>query len=247
MNPEQVKRFNSLYERHLRLLTLQGKSQKTIDAYSRAIRRIRDYFDCCPDQLTPEQLETYFAKLVETHSWSTVKIDRNGLQFFWRYVLKRDWDWIKIIKPPKIQTIPDILTPTEIERIIGKTRKLRYRVFLLTTYSLGLRLEETLSLHVGDIDAGRKRVHVRRGKGHKDRLIPLPDLTLKGLRELWRKHRHPDLLFPNAKGSLKTIQQATTHMGRGGTQNAMKKVVAECGIKKKYRFIPFDTASPRIF
>ena len=93
MNPEQVKRFNSLYERHLRLLTLQGKSQKTIDAYSRVIRRIRDYFDCCPDQLTPEQLETYFAKLVETHSWSTVKIDRNGLQFFWRYVLKRDWDW----------------------------------------------------------------------------------------------------------------------------------------------------------
>jgi integrase len=247
MNPEQVKRFNSLYERHLRLLTLQGKSQKTIDAYSRAIRRIRDYFDCCPDQLTPEQLETYFAKLVETHSWSTVKIDRNGLQFFWRYVLKRDWDWIKIIKPPKIQTIPDILTPTEIERIIGKTRKLRYRVFLLTTYSLGLRLEETLSLHVGDIDAGRKRVHVRRGKGHKDRLIPLPDLTLKGLRELWRKHRHPDLLFPNAKGSLKTIQQTTTHMDRGGAQNAMKRVVAECGIKKKYRFIPFDTASPRIF
>jgi len=247
MNPEQVKRFNSLYERHLRLLTLQGKSQKTIDAYSRVIRRIRDYFDCCPDQLTPEQLETYFAKLVETHSWSTVKIDRNGLQFFWRYVLKRDWDWIKIIKPPKIQTIPDILTPKEIERIIGKTRKLRYRVFLLTTYSLGLRLEETLSLHVGDIDAGRKRVHVRRGKGHKDRLIPLPDLTLQGLRELWRKHRHPDLLFPNAKGSLKTIQQTTTHMDRGGTQNAMKRVVAECGIKKKYRFIPFDTASPRIF
>lgn len=247
MNPEQVKRFNSLYERHLRLLTLQGKSQKTIDAYSRVIRRIRDYFDCCPDQLTPEQLETYFAKLVETHSWSTVKIDRNGLQFFWRYVLKRDWDWIKIIKPPKIQTIPDILTPKEIERIIGKTRKLRYRVFLLTTYSLGLRLEETLSLHVGDIDAGRKRVHVRRGKGHKDRLIPLPDLTLQGLRELWRKHRHPDLLFPNAKGSLKTIQQTTTHMDRGGTQNAMKRVVAECGIKKKYRFIPFDTASLRIF
>ena len=247
MNPEQVKSFNSLFERHLRLLTLRGKSQKTIDAYSRVIRRIRDYFDCCPDQLTPEQLETYFAKLVETHSWSTVKIDRNGLQFFWRYVLKRDWDWIKIIKPPKIQTIPDILTPKEIEQIIGKTRKLRYRVFLLTTYSLGLRLEETLSLHVGDIDAGRKRVHVRRGKGHKDRLIPLPDLTLQGLRELWRKHRHPDLLFPNAKGSLKTIQQTTTHMDRGGTQNAMKRVVAECGIKKKYRFIPFDTASPRIF
>jgi len=67
------------------------------------------------------------------------------------------------------------------------------------------------------------------------------------LRELWRKHRHPYFLFPNASGSLKTIQQTTTHMDRGGAQNAMKRVVAECGIKKKYRFIPFDTASPRIF
>jgi integrase/recombinase XerD len=247
MDALEVNRFDRLYQRHLELLKLQGKSQKTIDAYSRAIRRIRDHFDCCPDQLSPEQLETYFSGLVDSHSWSTVKIDRNGLQFFWRYVLRRDWDWLRIIKPPKIKTIPDILTPAEIERIIGKTRKLRYRVFLLTTYSLGLRLEEALSLQIGDIDAERKRVHIRRGKGHKDRLVPLPDLTLQGLRELWRRHHHPDLLFPKATGSLQTIQQATTHMDRGGAQKAMKVVVAECGIKKKSPFIPSVTALPLIF
>lgn len=56
MNQTEVNRFNNLYQRHLRLLKLQGKSQKTIDAYSRAVRRIREYFDCCPDQLTLEQL-----------------------------------------------------------------------------------------------------------------------------------------------------------------------------------------------
>lgn len=233
MNPTEVNRFKELYQRHLRLLKLQGKSQKTIDAYSRAVRRISKYFDCSPDQLTPKQLEIYFGGLVNTHSWSTVKIDRNGLQFFWRYVLKRDWQWVNIIKPPKVNTIPDILTPVEIERLLGKTRKLRYRVFLLTTYSMGLRLEEALSLQVGDIDAGRKRVHIRRGKGHKDRLVPLPDLTLLGLRELWSRHRHPHLLFPNAIGSPETIQAAATHMDRGGAQKAMKTVVTECGIKKK--------------
>ena len=206
MNKTEVKRFNELYQRHLRLLKLQGKAQKTIDAYSRAVRRISKHFDCCPDQLTPEQLEIYFGKLVDTHSWSTVKIDRLGLQFYWRYVLKRDWQWVNIIKPPKVYTIPDILTPAEIEQLIGKTRKLRYRVFLLTTYSMGLRLEETLSLQVGDIDAARKRVHIRRGKGHKDRLVPLPDLALLGLRALWLKHRNPKLIFPNGKGSPKTIR-----------------------------------------
>ena len=104
MNPNEVNRFNELYQCHLRLLKLQGKSQKTIDAYSRAIRRVSEYFDCCPDQLTREQFEIYFAELVESHSWSTVKLDRNGLQFFWKYVLKKDWQWLTIVKPPKIHT-----------------------------------------------------------------------------------------------------------------------------------------------
>ena len=97
---------------------------------------------------------------------------------------------------------------------------------------MGLRLEEALSLQVGDIDAGRKRVHIRRGKGHKYLLVPLPDLALQALRALWRKHRHPFWLFPNANGSLKTIQQANNHMDRGGVQSAMKAVVAQCSIKK---------------
>jgi len=246
MNQTEVNRFKKLYQRHLRSLKLQGKSQKTIDAYSRAVRRISEHFDCCPDQLTPEQLEIYFGELVDSHSWSTVKVDRNGLQFFWKHVLKLDWQWLNIIKPPKIHTIPDILTPVEIEQLIGKTRKLRYRVFLLTTYSMGLRLEEALSLQVADIDTGYKQVHIRRGKGHKDRLVPLPDLTLLGLRALWSKHRHPNLIFPNAKGSLETIQQATTHMDRGGTQKAMKIVVTECGIKKKSLYTPFVTHLPPI-
>jgi integrase len=236
MNLTEVKRFEALYKRHLKLLKLQGKSQKTIEAYSRAVRRITKHFACCPDQLTMEQLENYFVELVDTYSWSTVKIDRLGLMFFWKHVLELDWQWLNIVKPPQIKTIPDILTPTEIERIIEATKKLRYRVFLLTTYSMGLRLEEALSLQVGDIDAGRKCVHIRRGKGHKDRLVPLPERTLEVLRMFWRTHRHPAMLFPNAKGSLQMIQQATTHMDKGGAQNAMKTVVADCNIKKKCQF-----------
>lgn len=246
MNQPEVNRFNKLYNRHQKTLKLQGKAEKTIDAYSRAVRRARDYFDCCPDKLKPKQLEDYFSDLVESHSWSTVKIDRLGLQHFWKYVLKKDWNWVDIVKPPQVKTIPDILTTDEVEKLIGATRKLRYRVFLLTTYSMGLRLGETLALQAGDIDAARKIVHIRRGKGHKDRLVPLPDQTLVGLRELWKRHRHPMLIFPNAKGSLETIRQAKTHMDRGGAQKAMKTVVDECGIKKKSPYIPFATVLPPI-
>ena len=247
MKPSEQNRFNRLYSKHLRALKLQGMSDKTLDVYARAVRRVADYYDCCPDQLTPEQLAAYFAALVESHSWSTVKVDRNGLQFFWKHVLKRDWSWVEIIKPPKIQSLPDILTLAEVEKLVGATRKLRYRVFLLATYSMGLRLGETLTLQVGDIDGQRKRVHIRRGKGHKDRLVPLPDLTHQALRAWWCKHRHPRLLFPSAVGSPERIRSATTHMGRGGTQAAMKVVVEQCQIKKKSLSIPCATVLPRIY
>jgi integrase len=244
MTATEQARYEELYTRHLRALKLQGKRDKTIDSYARAVRRVSSHFDCCPDQLTIEQLEVYFADLVDSHSWSTVKIDRNGLQFFWKYVLKTDWQWLNIIKVPKVQTLPDILTLNEVERLILATRQLRYRVFLLTTYSMGLRLSEALALQVGDIDAQRKQVHIRRGKGHKDRFVPLPDLTYHALRFLWQKHRNPCWLFPNALGSMESVAQATSHMDRGGTQAAMKAVVTQCGIKKKFQFIPYGTASP---
>lgn len=244
MDQAETNQFNELYQRHVRLLKLQGKSQKTIDAYARAVRRISKHFDCCPDQLTLEQREEYFSDLVESHSWSTVKIDRNGLQFFWKHVLERDWQWVNIIKAPKVRSLPDILTTIEVEQLIGATRNLRYRVFLLATYSMGLRLSETLALQVGDIDGKRKLVHIRRGKGHKDRFVPLPDLTYQALRALWCKHRNPCWLFPSAVGSPERIRNATTHMDCGGTQAAMKAVVDQCGIKKKSRFTPCATVLP---
>ena len=233
MNKAETNRFNDLYSRHQRSLKLQGYADSTRDSYARAVRRIKDYFDCCPDQLTVKQREEFFSQLVDTHSWSTVKLDRNGLQFFWKHVLKQDWEWVNIIKVPKVQSLPDILTISEVEQLIGATRKLRYRVFLLTTYSMGLRLGETLSLQVGDIDGQRKQVHIRRGKGHKDRFVPLPDLTYQALQFLWCKHRNPYWLFPKATGSPDAIRNATTHMARGSVQAAMKAVVAQCGIKKK--------------
>ncbi len=246
MIPTEQKRFDALYEQHLRGLKLHGYSASTIDVYSRAVRRLSGYYDCIPDQLSVEQLEVYFAALVDSHSWATVRVDRNGLQFFWKYVLKRTWDWLEIIKPPQVRTLPDVLTIGEVEQLIAAARKLRYRVFILTTYSMGLRLSETLALEVGDIDAEIHRVHIRRGKGHKDRFVPLPDLTYSALRALWSRHRHPHLLFPNAVGSPERIRTATTHMDRGGTQKAVKVLLNECGIKKRFPFIHCATALPPI-
>ncbi|MDQ6995948.1 MAG: tyrosine-type recombinase/integrase [Mariprofundus sp.] len=132
----------------------------------------------------------------------------------------------------------------EVNRLISAARKDRYRVFILTTYSMGLRLSETLSLEVGDIDGERHRVHIRRGKGHKDRFVPLPDVTYQALRLFWATHRNPRLLFPAFVGSAERIRQATSHMDRGGVQKAVKVLLAECGIKKRFRSTPCATALP---
>jgi len=246
MKPQETQRFEILYDRHLTKLKLQGKSQSTIDAYGRAVRRITQHFGCCPDQLNHAQLEDYFSNMIEKYSWSTIKLDRLGLMFFWKHVLKQDWQWLNLIKPPTVKSIPDILTREEIALLVHSARKLRYRVFLFTTYSLGLRLQEALSLQVGDIDAGRKRVHIRRGKGHKDRLVPLPDRTLNGLRLLWLEHRHPKLLFPSYQGKPENICKVQIHMNIGSTQQAMKAVVDSCNIKKKFPSTASGTVSPPI-
>jgi len=231
MNTAQQKRFNSLYQQHINALRRQGKAEQTIDAYSRAVRRISEFFDQCPDKLTQQQLKDYFSALVNSHSWSTVKVDRNGLQFFYKQVLDKRWVWVDIVKPPQQKVLPAILTLKEVERIINGTRELRYQTFLLTAYSMGLRLGEVLTLQVGDMDAGHMKVHIRQGKGRKDRRVTLPQRTLEALRTYWATHRHPSLLFPAGKTAV-VRHEATQVMNRSGLQRSFKVIARSCGINK---------------
>ena len=100
---------------------------------------------------------------------------------------------------------------------------------------MGLRLSEGLALKVGDIDAARQRVHVRDSKGNRDRLVPLPEVTLHVLRRFWQTHRNPELLFPNRHGGLQAAQLARTPLDRGGVQSALREVTQGCGLKKRLR------------
>lgn len=225
--------FNRQYEAHLKHLQLKGLQPKTIEAYARAIRRIGAYFDHRIDDLSEAQLLEYFTDCLETHSWSSVKHDLYGLKFFYAHVLRKPWVAPGLVKPPKSQRLPDIVTVAEAARLFDATRILSYRVFFFTLYSLGLRMGEGQRLQVGDIDAERARVHVRNSKGNKDRFVPLPDTTLDVLRDFWRVHRNPVWLFPSRRGGPREAARATTPLDRGGVQCALAKVVAQCGIQKK--------------
>ena len=225
--------FDRQYQTHLKHLKLKGLQPKTIDAYARAIRRLGEYFGQQIDDLTEAQLTTYFSDLIGTHSWTTVKLDLYGLKFYTTHVLKKPWVMPNLIKPPKSQRLPDIVTVDEAQRLFSATHILSYRVFYFTLYSLGLRLGEGLALKVGDIDAARMRVHIRDAKGNRDRFVPLPAATLTALRQFWQLHRHPELLFPNRHGGLKAAQRAKSPLDRGGVQTTLRRVAQGIGLKKR--------------
>ncbi len=190
--------FERQYQTHLKHLKLKGLQPKTIEAYARAIRRIGDYFDHQIDALTAAQLTDYFTDLVASHSWSSVKLDLYGLKFYYAHVLRQPWVAPGLIKPPRSQRLPDIVTVDEAQRLFAATRVVSYRVFYFTLYSLGLRLGEGLRLQVGDIDAARRRVHIRDAKGNRDRFVPLPQATHQILRRFWQVHRNPGCCSPIA-------------------------------------------------
>lgn len=224
--------FDRRYQSHLKHLKLQGLQPKTIDAYARGIRRMGEYFDYRIDELSEGQLTDYFSALIGSHSWSAVKLDLYGYKFYVTHVLRKPWIMPNLIKPPKVQRLPDIVTIDQAQRLFAATRILSYRVFFFTLYSLGLRLGEGLALTVADIDAQRRRVHVRDAKGNKDRFVPLPETTLSVLRRFWLTHRNPHLLFPSRRQGLPGAATATRALDRGSIQVALRRVVGDVGLKK---------------
>jgi integrase/recombinase XerD len=235
--------FDQNYQAHLKHLKLKGLQPKTIDAYARAIRRIGKRFDHQIDALSEQQLTDYFTELLASHSWSAVKLDLYGLKFYYAHVLRRPWVAPGLIKPPRGQRLPDIVTVAEAQRIFAATRVASYGVFFFTLYSLGLRLGEGLRLQVGDIDAVRWRVHVRDSKGNRDRFVPMPQATHQLLQRFWQVHRNPVLLFPNRHGGLKGAASATTPLDRGGVQTTLHCVIGTCGLKKRSHLTAFGIAT----
>jgi site-specific recombinase XerD len=233
-------KFKKYYQKHLKCLKLNGLQPKTIEAYCRAIRRIGNYFDCRIYNLSSDQLLDYFNALLDSHSWSAVKLDLYGLKFFYTKVLGKTWTDLPLVKPPKTKRIPDILSPKELNELFAATRILSYKVFFFTIYSMGLRLGEGINLTVGDIDSTHMRVHIRDGKGNKDRLVPLPTNTLQILKKFWKVHHHPRFIFPSRKRGVKNAHLVPVPLDRGGIQSAMKAVVTQLGIKKN--LMPFPAS-----
>jgi len=190
---------------HLRLIMLEelerrNYAQSTIRAYIRTVEHFAGHFHCPPDRLGPEHIRQYQAAMFRTWKLApnTVTQRLAALRFLYIQVLKRGWSVAETPYPKKVLHLPQILSQQEVARLIDATETPFQRILIMTLYATGARRAEVARLRVSDIDSERMVVHIRGGKGRKDRDVMLSPALLEELRTYWRElRRQPTLwLFP---------------------------------------------------
>ena len=226
--------MSELRKRMIECLQLRGLSERTQASYVRAVRQLAEHYHKSPDLITEEELRQYFLflKNVKHYSRSTATIAICGIRFFFERTLQREWTIFNLMRPAPEKKLPVILSRAEVRQILAAVRRPRYRVCLATIYSCGLRLQEGTNLHVADIDSARLMIHVRHGKGAKDRYVPLPERTLQLLRQYWQQHHNPGLLFPAEGRNHIDLARSTEPMSKSSVQDAFHAALQESGNNK---------------
>jgi len=226
MTPWQ-KRATPLIQRMAEDMTIRNLAQKTIDAYTYHVGRFATFLEKPAEQATPEDVRSFQLHLVEERKvgWSTFNQAVCGLRFLYRITLPRPWhvEMIPFGKRPK--KLPTVLCTNEVEQLLACVKSLKHRTLLLTLYAAGLRLGEATSLQIPDIDSQRMLLHINRGKGQKDRIVPLSPRLLSELREYWKQERPPTYLFPGR----------TPEVPLSGTtiQKMCKQAALKAGLSKR--------------
>lgn len=223
------------YQKAIDALQLNGLGERTQEAYVRALRMLCEFYHKTPDQISESELQQYFLHRKNRDRWSpnTMRICYCGIRFFFLHVLKRDWHTLDLVRAQSERRLPAVLSLEEVRAILGCVRTPHNRAFLSTVYACGLRLQEAQHLEISDIDSQRKMIHVHRGKGAKDRFVPLPESTLQCLRRHWVTHRHPRLLFPALGRGRNRAAQADMPMPKASVQGAFRQAKGEAGIQKR--------------
>lgn len=224
-----------LAQRMLQDLQLAGLGERTQESYLRAVRKFAQWLKKAPDTATENDLRRYLLFIKNDQLWeaNSLRVAYSGIKFFYTHTCPQAWATLTKLRVPHELKLPTVLTIAEVDQLLGAIRKPALQGFFWTVYSLGLRLQEALHLQVSDIHAGRMMVHVHRGKGHKDRFVPLPPQTLQLLRAHWTTHRHPLWLFPCEGRNHRQAPTATGPMSQTAVQGCIKKVVDQLGWAKR--------------
>jgi len=156
------------------------------------VMKLYEHYKCSPAKLSEQAIKSFLLHVISNQpavAASTYNVMIHGLKFFYEVVLDKKMVAIALPRKKEPQKLPDILSPAEVERIIKATRNLKHRTILIITYGAGLRASEVASLTVKDIDSDRSVIHIRQGKGNKDRYVMLSPFMLTSLRVYWKQCR----------------------------------------------------------
>jgi integrase/recombinase XerD len=216
-------------------LRLAGYAKRSSQSYVASVRRLQRFYNKPLEDITEEDLRQYWVACTEDFGWSaaTMRISYSGIKQFFTRTLVRDWDIFGQIHLKREETLPTVLSRDEVKLIIGTLPTLQSKTFYTTTYSLGLRLDEAITLAPSDILSDRGVVHVHKGKGARDRVVPLPQITLQMLRTYYRTHKNERWIFP-AMGHNhgKDASTARKHVSSCGVQGVLQRTLKRLGIKK---------------
>jgi len=226
--------MTALRQRMIEDLQLRGLSARTQTAYVRAVRQLAAHFHKSPDQISEEELRQYFLYLKQEKQAanSSCIVALCGIKFFYEHTLQRVWPTLDLIRPAQEQKLPVVLSVEEVRQVLGCLVRPHHRTCLNTIYACGLRISEGVQLPVTAIDSARMMVLVRKGKGGKDRCVPLPQRILEQLRQHWRRHRHPVWLFPARTAGGVVQAQAMAPMSMTSVQAAFQAALTASGLRK---------------
>lgn len=212
-------------------LRLKGYSKTTRSMYLGSAQRFADHHGRSPAVMGEQEVRDFLLHLVKETGLGAAGQAMNvaALKFLYRVTLRRPEEVEKIPFPRVPKRLPDILTGSEVERLLGCVTSVKYRAVCSLTYAAGLRISEACSLRPADIDSARGLIHVREGKGRKARDVTLSERLLQQLREYWRITRpQSDWLFPSARSPQMHVPHRTIYraLQRGAAAARLKRKVS---------------------
>lgn len=221
--------FKDLYQKLERHVSITGKSQSTLTNYGRCLATMALHFKCSPIELDREQVHDYLHWLKNqsnTPSPSYFKHTVYGLSFAYKAVGTEGYQVsLPSLKFPK--KLPVVLSFQEVKKLLRAPHLLKHRIVLGLLYGCGLRRFELLNLLLPDIDLDRRMLHVREGKGRKDRYVPLGQMLGRGLNE-YINAEHPYHWLINGRDKQGGLQQ----FSETGVQWIINQATKKAGIKK---------------
>ena len=234
--PAPSKFFNGYwYDKLIEDLRLDGLAKRTVYGYVRAIRKLADYHQKSPDDISENDVRAYLLhQIVDLEVASgTQSVILSAIKFFYRTTLPRQWKVLDQTKINYASALPEVITQRQVFLMIDACRTFRMKCFIWVTYTLGLRIGEAINLQVGDVDGERRMVHIHRGKGAKDRYVPLATSTYHTLRALWKTHQNPVFLFPAEGRDHQDGSRSKTPMSISTVQGAIKQITQQINFGKK--------------